>query len=220
VADADDSRQAPLPTDLDRLLHDLRGPLNAAVMHLEVLKRVLSEDPTARASLSTIHQEIERLAQMLPVAFSICALEMTGPPRTLLLRDLVESAIDESARKRVHVEAGPWPDVDGDERLLVRAIHELVMNALEAGGDDGEVRVGVEPRADGTVALVVRDGGLGFKTRNPSAIIRLMAAAKSGHLGIGLLIAQRIARLHGGTLAFETESRGGVVRLILQARPR
>ena len=220
MADADGFRRAPLPTDLERLLHDLRGPLNAAVMHLEVLKRVLSEDPTARASLTSIHQEIERLAQMLPVAFSICALEMTVAPRTLLLRDLVESAIDESARKRVHVESGPWPEVDGDERLLVRAIHELVVNALEAGGDDGEVRVSVEPHADGTVALVVRDGGLGFKTRNASAIVRLMAAAKAGHLGIGLLIAQRIARLHGGTLAFETESRGGVVRLILRARAR
>src|SRR5262245_18922399 len=106
-------------------------------MHLEVLKRVLSEDPTARASLASIHGEIERLAQMLPVAFSICAMEMIGPPQSRPLRSLVESAIDETLRKRVHVEPGPWPDVDGDERLLVLAIRQIVDNALEASGEDG-----------------------------------------------------------------------------------
>jgi len=219
VTDANDPRRAPLPTDLDRLLHDLRGPLNAVVMHLEVLKRLLPDDDTARASLASIQQETERLTQMLPLAFSICALEL-GPMRPLLLRGLVESAIDESARKRVQVEPGPWPDVDGDERLLVLAIRQLVGNALEASGDRGEVRVGVEPRDGGTVALIVADAGPGFQTKNPSAIARLRTGEKSGHQGIGLLIAQRIARLHGGALAFDTKASGGVVQLILRARPR
>ena len=216
---ADDFRRAPLPGDLDRLLHDLRGPLNAAVMHLEVLKRLLRDDPTARASLQSIHQEVERLAVMLPVAMSICALEM-GQPRPLLLRGVVESAIDERERKRVRVDPGPWPEVDGNERLLVLAVRQLILNALEASAEDGEVRVGLEPRDGGMVALVVEDSGAGFKTKNAAAIVHLMAGAKPGHLGIGLLVAQRIARLHGGALAFETREGGGVVRLILPAHAR
>ena len=70
------------------------------------------------------------------------------------------------------------------------------------------------------VALVVEDSGAGFKTKNAAAIVHLMAGAKPGHLGIGLLVAQRIARLHGGALAFETREGGGVVRLILPAHAR
>jgi len=216
---ADDFRRAPLPADLDRLLHDLRGPLNSAVLHLQALKRRIGEDPTAGASLQSIQQEVERLAAMLPVAFSLCALEM-GPSRPLLLRSVVESAIDERARKRVHVDPGPWPEIDGDERLLVLAARQLILNALDAGGEDGEVRVSIEiePGDGQTVALVVRDSGAGFKTKNTDAVVRLMAGAKPGHLGVGLLVAQRVARMHGGVLTLETDASGGVVRLVLRAR--
>ncbi len=42
-----------LPSELDRILHDLRGPLNAAVMHFEVLKRIVGNDPAARRSVDT-----------------------------------------------------------------------------------------------------------------------------------------------------------------------
>jgi signal transduction histidine kinase len=217
VTGADDFRRAPLPADLDRLLHDLRGPLNAAVLHLQALKHRVGDDPTAGASLQSIQQEVERLATMLPVAFSVCALEM-GPSRPVLLRNVVESAIDESARKRVRVDPGPWPEVDGDERLLVLATRELVRNALEAGPEDGEVRVSIEPGEGGTVAVVVRDSGPGFKTKNAAAVVRLMAGAKPGHLGIGLLVAQRVARMHGGALTLETGAGSGVVRLVLRAR--
>ena len=57
--------------------------------------------------------------------------------------------------------------------------------------------------------MVVRDSGPGFKTKNTAAAVRLMAGAKPGHVGIGLLIAQRVARLHGGTLALETAADRG-----------
>jgi signal transduction histidine kinase len=216
VAGADDFRRAPLPVDLDRLLHDLRGPLNAVVMHLEVLKRLVAEEPTTRASLQSIQQEMERLTAMLPLAFSVCALELSAP-RPLLLRAVVESAVDEEARKRVHVDEGTWPDVHGDERLLVLAMRQLIANALESGGAEHDVRISVEPGDRASVTLVIRDAGSGFKMRNPNAVVRLMASTKAGHTGIGLLVAQRIARLHGGALTFESAPDGGaVVRLTLK----
>jgi signal transduction histidine kinase len=219
VTAADDLRRAPLPIDLDRLLHDLRGPLNGAVLHLQALKRLVAGDPAAQGSLQSIQKELDRLTAMLPVAFSVCALEM-GARRRLPLRSVVESAIDEAARKRVRVEPGPWPEIDGDERLLVLAMAQLLANALEAGGDDGEVHVTVEPAQAGTVAVVIHDAGSGFKIRNPNAVVRLMASTKPGHVGIGLLVAQRIARLHGGTLTVETAPDGaGIVRFSVAAPP-
>lgn len=215
-----DFRQEPLPVDLDRLLHDLRGPLNGVVLHLQALKRLVGDDATAQSSLQSIQKELERLTAMLPVAFGVCALEL-GPTKRLLLRSIVESATDEATRKRVRVEPGAWPEVDGDERLLVLAMRQLLANALEAGGEDREVHVAVETGDADTVAIVIHDAGSGFKTRNPNAAVRLMASTKQGHLGIGLLIAQRIARLHGGGLSIGTAPEGGgVVRFALAASPR
>jgi signal transduction histidine kinase len=215
-AGADDFRRAPLPPDLDRLLHDLRGPLNAAVMHLEVLKRVTGDDAMAHASLASIQQELERLTRMLPVAFSVCAIEMHGA-RPVALRAAVESAIDERGRARVVVVEGAWPQVDGDERLLAMALQQLIRNALEAS-ETGEVRVSVEAGDGDTVGVLVQDTGPGFKARNPASMIRLMGTTKPGHLGVGLLAAQRIARLHGGALSLETRPEGGAVRLVLPVR--
>ena len=212
-----DPRRAPLPADLDRLLHDLRGPLNAVVMHLEVLKRLLGEDPTGRPSVQSIQGELERLAAMLPVAMSICALEM-GPPRRLALRSVVEAALDADLRKQVSLDPEPWPDVDGDEALLTLAVRHLAQNALEAVGTEGDVNIGVEGEQDGLVTLTVRDTGAGFRMKNASARIRLMASGKPGHLGIGLLIAQRVARLHGGSITFGHATDGGaVVRMSVRA---
>src|SRR4051794_16515905 len=184
-------------------------------MHLEVLKRVTTEEPVARASLQSIQQELDRLTAMLPLAFSVCALEM-GTPRPLMLRAVVESALDEGARKRVRIAEGAWPDVPGDERLLVLAVHQLIANALDASGDEGHVAVTLEEGDPATITLAIRDAGQGFKTRNPNAIVRLMASTKAGHAGIGLLVAQRVARLHGGTLTFESAPDGGIVRLTLK----
>ena len=213
----DDPPRVPLPADLERLLHDLRGPLNAAVMHLEVLKRLQGDDPTARASMASIQGELERMAAMLPLAFSVTALEIAATD-SVSLRGVVESSVDDGARKRLVVDEGGWPQVDGDERLLRLAITQILRNALEAGGDDGSVHVRVEGGADDMVTLVVRDAGPGFKHRNPSAAVRLMASTKPGHAGIGLLIAQRVARLHGGALGIETQPSGAVVRFSIRAR--
>jgi signal transduction histidine kinase len=214
VTPAEDFRRAPLPADLDRLLHDLRGPLNAAVLHLQALKRRVGEDESGIASLQSIQREVDRLAAMLPAAFSVCALEL-GALRPLALRGVVDTAIDDEARARVQLEPGDWPEIIGDERLLAMAIREVVLNAFEAGNGDGVVRVGAEPVDNDRVALVVRDSGPGFKTKNPSAIVRLMASGKPNHAGLGLLIAQRVVRLHGGALTFESTPAGGVVRLTL-----
>ena len=54
----------PLPAELARLLHDLRGPLNSAVMHLEVLKRTVAGDPAAAESLRTVLQQLARLSDI------------------------------------------------------------------------------------------------------------------------------------------------------------
>jgi signal transduction histidine kinase len=207
----------PLPAELARLLHDLRGPLNSAVMHLEVLKRTVAGDPTADASLRTVLQQLSRLSDMLPAAVGVAALE----PRhwgTHDLHALAARARDTGGHASVSLGAGQWPRVSGDEALLVRAIGELMANAAEAtpnGAPPPEV-MGTAG-ADGEVALSVRDHGPGLRTTNPKLLIRLLQSAKPGHKGLGLVTVERVARLHGGRLEFESLSEGARVTLRLPA---
>ncbi len=198
--------------DLDRILHDLRGPLNAMVMHVEVLKRVLAADADALASVATIQQELARLARLLPAAFDVLGLER-GEVARVNLRSLVDRALVEHRLAAVQVQDGAWPDVEGDADLLMLAIAHLVRNALaathSAGRTDHPPRVAVDTAEPGRATLVVRDWGAGFKNSNPKLQIRLN--------GVGLLTVERVARLHGGQLSFGSPGVGAEVRLTLPA---
>jgi two-component system, NtrC family, sensor histidine kinase HydH len=213
----------PLPEDLDRLLHDLRGPLNSAVMHLEIVRRGAPGDGASKQSLDTIQQELGRLAAMLPAAFSVVALER-GPVVRLDLRRLVERALAEHGLTAVTVEAAPWPDVVGDERLLSLAVAHLVRNALEATAAAGGARclpqVSAARTGAGDVILVVRDWGAGLPSTNPKILIRLGAGRRPGRAGTGLVTVERVARLHGGELTFAAPGDGAEVRLRLPAAGR
>jgi two-component system OmpR family sensor kinase len=206
-----------LPEDLERLLHDLRGPLNALGMHAEVLKRSVG-DPADADSVRTIQQEVERLADMLGAAMHVIALQR-GETRRVNLRALVEQAVEDQRLKDVVVAGGPWPDVVADTALLTRAIGNLLANAVEAthaaGPGTRPPEVSTAPEPNGGVALVVRDFGAGFRSTNPKLLIRLRASTKPGHQGLGLVTADRIARLHGGSLRFSAPGGGAQTTLVL-----
>jgi signal transduction histidine kinase len=208
-----------LPEDLERLLHDLRGPLNALAMHAEVLKRAIGADDPAAASVRTIQQESERLAAMLVSAMRVVALERTESAR-IDLRSVVKDAMTEASVNAVLVADGDWADVVGDRRLLTIAVTHLLRNAGEAtaaaGAGTPPPEVSVQ-RKSGTASLVVRDYGAGLRSTNPKVLIRLHASPKPGHEGIGLVTVERVARLHGGSLGFDAAGPGARVTLHLPA---
>jgi len=70
---------------------------------------------------------------------------------------------------------------------------------------------------EGDVMLTVRDHGTGLRTTNPKLLIRLLQTSKSGHRGLGLVTVERVARLHGGRLEFESVADGTRVTLRLPA---
>jgi two-component system sensor histidine kinase CreC len=209
-----------LPEDLERILHDLRGPLNALAMHAEVLKRAVRE-PVEAESVRTIQQEIERLAGMLAVAMQVVAIER-GESSRVSLRAVVDQALADEHLKDVVLEArNEWPDVVGDPVLLARAAGELLRNAVEAtqaaGPGTPPPEVSAEREPDGMAALVVRDHGAGFRSTNAKVLIRLRPSARPGHRGVGLVTAERIARLHGGRIRFTARGGGAQATLLIPA---
>jgi two-component system sensor histidine kinase HydH len=214
MAERQEGAARKLPAELARLLHDLRGPLNSAVMHLEVLKRMVAEDPASADSLRTVLQQLVRLSEMLPAAFSITALEARSPA-PVCLRTVVENARAEPGLDGVRIADGAWPTVHGDEGLLTLALGHLLRNAVEATPNDAPApEVSAAETSEGIV-LAVRDWGPGLPTVNPKLLVRLLHSTKPGHRGLGLMTVERVARLHGGTLGFESLPDGARVTLSL-----
>jgi len=210
-----EARGCPLPGELARLLHDLRGPLNSVVMHLEVVKRLVAGDRVAGESLDTALAQLARLADLLPSAFEVAGLEL-GPAGRVDLHAVAAEAVARHPGSTVRLGPGPWPAVVGDERLLVLAVDHLVRNALEATLDrEAHPPEVTAATAGDTAVLAVRDRGPGLRSTNPRLLIRLGHSTKAGHRGLGLLTVERIARLHGGHLTFESPGDGARIALNL-----
>jgi signal transduction histidine kinase len=213
MADGQESAARKLPPELARLLHDLRGPLNSAVMHLEVLKRTVAEDPTSADSLRIVLQQLVRLSEMLPAAFAVAALE-PAPFTAVSLHAVAERARREPGLAGVHLASGTWPEVRGDEPLLAAALAQLLRNAVEATPPGAAAPEVSASWTEHGVVLAVRDWGGGLPTANPKLLVRLLHSTKPGHPGVGLVMAERVARLHGATLGFEALPDGARVTLL------
>jgi signal transduction histidine kinase len=204
---------AELPPDLARLLHDLRGPLNSLTVHAELLKGQVGDDAVTDRSARIIVEQINRLSGMLADAFAVVALEVRR------LRPVDLGAAVAAARREVGapvaVDEGAWPTVTGDDALLTQAVVHLLRNAVESS-DGSRAPVVSAATENGQALLRVRDWGAGLRATDPRILIRAWHSPKPGHRGLGLVTVERIARLHGGTLRFESPPGGGaLVTLVL-----
>jgi signal transduction histidine kinase len=165
--------------------------------------------------LRTVLEQLGRLAEMLPAAFYVTSLEL-GPSQRVDL-GAVAAAAQQAAGGTLQIAAGPWPSIVGDEALLAEALTQLFRNALEANAATGCAEPPqVSVALDGELVRVsVRDRGPGLRSSNPKLLIRLLQSTKPGHRGLGLVTVERIARLHGGSLSFESPGEGAVATLIV-----
>jgi signal transduction histidine kinase len=104
--------------------------------------------------------------------------------------------------------------IEADEDLLERAFENLVRNALDAAGPAGHVSIETERTPD-TVVVTVADDGPGMP-QDVRASLRPFFTTKVGGLGLGLPLAYKIVRLHGGELLLsERTPRGLAVQVRL-----
>jgi two-component system, NtrC family, sensor histidine kinase HydH len=194
-------------TEHDLIDHALRGPLNVAILNLELLTACVKGDAAGEQGVRKIREEILRLSQtLLPAAFAVLSLEI-GDLKALGLRALVEQALAEHGLSGVELAAGEWPQVRADERLLMLAIAHLIRNALAATPREGRrPEVSAVARPDSGADLIVRDWGEPLGHDHP---VTQSSLSRRGHIG-GIAAVVRIARLHRAGLSFEMLPEGGV----------
>lgn len=189
-----------------QLAHDLRTPLTALHGQLEALP---AGDP-ARARALAQSERVRRLTQQLFELATLEASDEVAQRERFALDELVSDTVQKfGAAAQLEGPAPERLEVDGDWQLVERALSNLIDNALRHAGS---VRVSLT--RDGAVARIrVRDDGPGL----PAALeARLLAGASlrqppltrpgGGIGGLGLAIAQRVAHLHGGRLAPESDA--------------
>jgi signal transduction histidine kinase len=207
-------RLAAIGTTAAGLAHEIRNPLNSAMLQLQVLRRRVERgDGTPDAVnpvLSLIEDEIKRLERL--VAEFLAFLH----PRPLDLRptdvaNLCGEVLDfarpeaEAADVRVLRKFAPQlPTLSADSERLRQVLLNLVRNSLEAMPDGGTLTVRTR-HAPGHIELDVEDTGVGFADEAP--IFDAFFTTKSTGTGLGLSIVHRIVEDHHGTI--RVQSRAG-----------
>ncbi|HEY2558690.1 MAG TPA: ATP-binding protein [Caldimonas sp.] len=194
--------------------HELRSPLARMRMAVSMLDEATAAQRVGlRAEIDTNVAELDGLVEEVLLASRLDVAENALHRERV---DLLAVAAEEAARVGAHVDGASGIAVEGDERLLRRAIRNLLENAQRYGGGDVEVAVG---RADttlgaGMVALQVCDRGPGvpqeMRERIFEPFFRLPGhAEQAGGVGLGLALVKQIASRHGGSVRCEARDGGG-----------
>lgn len=210
------------------LAHELKAPLHAIVLNLELLERSLGRSTdAARANgvryVHVIKQEIGRLERSV---VALGAAERPGNAWEVI--DLVEivASVGELLRPRaqaenIAVELERNDDapalVDGYRDSLKQAILNLAQNAIEAMPDGGRLALRVRAAGDDW-CVEVEDDGCGFAPEVLERLERSPATTKATGTGVGLYLAQAVVGAHGGRV--DVTSRTGVGTLCEVILPR
>ncbi len=211
--------------------HYINNPAAVIVGKAEVMRRRAERDGLPQVYLQDLATIAEHAFRVAKVARSFVALspQRDGTARILDLATAAESVVllfeNQAAQRRVRIERhlAPGLKVHGQESALRQVIVNLVCNALDAVGQDGEVTIetrrGSEPQ---TAELRVRDNGHGIAREHLDEIFSPFFTTKDGAdgVGLGLSLSLTIVRRLGGTMAVDsTPGRGSTFTVTLPTAP-
>ena len=190
--------------------HEVKNPINAIVVHLEVLREKLQEmDPDTRRHMDVIGSEIHRLDRV------VATLVDFTRPVDLRLADLdLRKIIDEVAtlaapeaethgvrlERQISTEQLP---VKVDADLVKQALLNVVLNGVQAMPGGGTLTV-TASREDGSAQVDIHDQGPGIPADIRDKIYNLYFTTKKKGSGIGLAMTYRVMQLHNGSVEFES----------------
>jgi signal transduction histidine kinase len=200
--------------------HEVKNPLNAILMHVELARMKMAKgDHDLTTQMDIIGSEIVRLDRVVKTFLDFTRpveLHLTEVSLAEFVNDIAELArpLAETAKISVHVEQQPGKARIGvDLDLLKQAMLNLVMNALEAMPDGGELRFQSAVHGD-DAEIRVSDTGCGIPPELKSKVFGLYFTTKPKGSGIGLAMTFRIVQLHDGTIDFTSEPGNGATFII------
>jgi len=212
---------------ISAIAHDLNSPIFALRGYLEGLEAGIAATPERAQHYLQVCQakvsELEHLTADLAAYTQIERLEQTMRHEPLEVDTLVRDAVDgirpQAEAKRVTLTLAPGASTYscvGDRRLLQRALTNVLENAVRYTPEGGAISVAWGGEGE-QWRFTITDGGPGIASDDlPHLFAPFYRGEASrnrstGGVGLGLAIAQRILRAHGGILTAANSPHGGAV---------
>jgi two-component system OmpR family sensor kinase/two-component system sensor histidine kinase QseC len=199
--------------------HELRSPLTALKLQLQMLRRAGSE-PERAAAAESLAAGIDRAARLVEQLLTLARTEPGAEVSTqrLDLSELVRAAVADTVplalargtKLELHADT-PVP-IDGDRAALSALVRNLADNAVRYSPPGARVELRVA-QADGIPMLQVDDAGPGIPIAERERVFDRFYRRAPGDepgTGLGLAIVRSVAQRHGATLALDDSPLGGL----------
>jgi len=197
------------------LAHEIKNPLSTINVNLRLLAEDLArhrDDEHQRwlRRLQGVQEEADRLRTILDDFLKYAGryeLSMLPVDLCRLVSELVDFFTPQAGDAHV-VLRSTFPDQPVicriDEKLLKQALFNLMINAVQAMGEGGELLMKVAAR-DGRGIVEVTDTGPGIAPDETGRVFEVYYSTKKRGTGLGLPTTRRIIQEHGGTIRIESE---------------
>ena len=207
--------------------HEVKNPLNAMTIHLELLKQKLAAVPelvTVSAGgpdqgprgtnlskhVNVISSEIRRLDEVVNGFLKFARpdeLKLQPVQLATLISDVVTTAMPEAESRNVTIRTEcptNVPAINADPGMLSQALLNLAINACQAMPTGGTLRISCRTDDRRRVVVDFEDTGVGIPPENLSRIFDLYFTTKKEGSGIGLSMVYRIVQLHDGEVEVQS----------------
>ncbi len=198
------------------LAHEVRNPLNAAKLQLELLERRLrreARDERLTQPAELAQMEIVRLTDLLNDFLAFARppeLQAQDRDVTEIVRHVWELEEPNAAKRKITLELSLPPSavfarIDGPK--LHQILDNIVRNGVEAVSDGGRVSVTMSATHD-EIEIAIEDNGPGIPIELQARIYEPFFTTKEGGTGLGMSIVHSLVSLHGGSIAIDSSSKG------------
>ncbi|MFY9790280.1 MAG: ATP-binding protein [Candidatus Sulfotelmatobacter sp.] len=195
--------------------HEVKNPINAIVLHFELLQNKLSQlDPDTRRHMDIIGSEIQRLDRVVQTLVDFMRtreLHLVEVDLRRLLDEVALLAAPDAGQHNVEIRRrmpGEPLLVNADLDLMKQALLNVVLNGVQAMPDGGPLIIAARREGNGVVAEI-SDRGIGIAQDMHEKIFELYFTTKKDGNGIGLAQTYQILDWHHGSVEFESQEGKG-----------
>jgi signal transduction histidine kinase len=208
------SRLAAISRLSGGVAHEIKNPLNAILLRLDLIKARLGDSDDLTPELDVLSKEVLRLDRVVKTFLDFSRpleVNFEDVDVAAVVREVAELMKPQAALSKIEIECS-IPDepatMRGDPDLLKQAVLNLVTNAVEAMPNGGSLRCSVE-QDDGHWAVEIADNGPGIPPERRDKVFQLYFTTKTKGSGIGLAMTYRAVQLHNGVISFSSEGGKG-----------
>jgi signal transduction histidine kinase len=200
------------------LAHEVRTPMNALAIHLELLRNQVQENGSANGqsqraidALDSSIRQVDRLVRDFTDYSAPVTMERKSVDASEVLATSMDAINSSCVTQKIQLikelPPGPWP-MQGDAARLRQTFDNLLRNAMEAQPNGGRIEV-VGQKNESQLVLDFNDAGPGVPAEQRQELFEFGKTTKVGGSGIGLPLSQLIIESHGGSLRYRDGNGGG-----------